>query len=243
MCSVSGMAMHEYEWGGYKKALPSVSLPSSYSPRFTFTLHHHHFHYHFPPSPPPHTPTMMFTQLAVLLPLISLAAAAPYGYEAEKGKYEADKDHKEWADKEWADKHYEDKEWSDDKKDDDWKKHLSFPFDFTSTAIAWAGPEKIINNSQVSVPGLDGAYGTFAFGLNGPQDVICWVSLKRLVLTILFFFLFSFSLFTWLIPIEHHRVHDWQLFLAGTNSHAYSPSSRRCRRSSSIRLPQPPSYR
>lgn len=57
----------------------------------------------------------------------------------------------------------------------------TFPFEFTSTVIAWAGAETIVNNSQVTVPGLPGGYGTFAFGLNSKEDVICYVGPSRLV--------------------------------------------------------------
>lgn len=61
----------------------------------------------------------------------------------------------------------------DDDKDD--KYHKDFPFDFTSTLIAYAGPDQVINNNQTAVYGLPGGYGLFQFGLNSEQDVICYV--------------------------------------------------------------------
>lgn len=71
--------------------------------------------------------------------------------------------------------------WEDHKDEGDHKKHFNnFPFEFTSTAVAWAKSNTIVNNSQVAVPGLDGGYGTFAFGLNSVQDVICYVSISLL---------------------------------------------------------------
>lgn len=67
----------------------------------------------------------------------------------------------------------------DDKYDDRKDKYFkSYPFEFTSTAVAYATPDTIINNDQESVPGLEDGYGTFAFGLNSVQDVICYVSLS-----------------------------------------------------------------
>lgn len=69
------------------------------------------------------------------------------------------------------------KGYKDHKDEGGHKAHFNnFPFEFTSTAVAWARPETIVNNSQVAVPGLEGGYGTFAFGLNSVQDVICYVS-------------------------------------------------------------------
>ncbi|KAI9635972.1 uncharacterized protein MKK02DRAFT_33274 [Dioszegia hungarica] len=50
----------------------------------------------------------------------------------------------------------------------------SFPFDFTSMAMGWAGPDQVINNSQVAVPGLPAGYGEFQFGLNSEQNVLCY---------------------------------------------------------------------
>lgn len=65
-----------------------------------------------------------------------------------------------------------------DDKDKDSSRYSggSFPFHFTSTAMAWAGPDQVVNNSQVAVPGLPGGYGEFQFGLNSVQNVICYVS-------------------------------------------------------------------
>lgn len=31
-----------------------------------------------------------------------------------------------------------------------------------------------INNNQTSVPGLPGGYGTFEFGINVWEELICW---------------------------------------------------------------------
>ena len=67
-------------------------------------------------------------------------------------------------------------EWKDEKKgkkhDGDW----SFPFHFTSTLEAYAGPDQVVNNSNVAVLGLEKGYGHFKFGLNSHEDVICYVS-------------------------------------------------------------------
>lgn len=96
---------------------------------------------------------MKFAALSILLPLLSVASAAPYGADAGKDAKKVDK------------------------PKNDHKAHFNnFPFEFTSTAVAWARPETIVNNSQVAVPGLEGGFGTFAFGLNSIQDVICYVS-------------------------------------------------------------------
>lgn len=100
---------------------------------------------------------MKFTLSTALLSLLTATAvsAAPWN-DGHKDK-DADKG-----------------SWKDDNSEH--KKHFNnFPFEFTSTAVAWAKSNTIVNNSQVAVPGLEGGYGTFAFGLNSVQDVICYV--------------------------------------------------------------------
>lgn len=52
----------------------------------------------------------------------------------------------------------------------------NYPAYWTSAAVAYATPDTIINNNGTAVPGLQGGYGTFAFGLNSAEDVICYVS-------------------------------------------------------------------
>ncbi|KAL7417648.1 hypothetical protein BDY24DRAFT_411613 [Mrakia frigida] len=47
-------------------------------------------------------------------------------------------------------------------------------FGFTSTYAAYATPDQVVNGSQVSVPGEPGAWGTFKFGINAPEELICW---------------------------------------------------------------------
>jgi len=91
----------------------------------------------------------------VALPFLAGALAAPMN-DGKKASYDKDdSDHHKPAAKEPM-------------------YHHSFPFDFTSTAMAWAGPDQVVNNSQVAVPGLPGGYGEFQFGLNSVQDVICY---------------------------------------------------------------------
>lgn len=54
---------------------------------------------------------------------------------------------------------------------------VAYPFQFTSTLVAFATPNTIINNSQVAVPGLAEGWGEYRFGLNSIDNVICYVSL------------------------------------------------------------------
>lgn len=42
-----------------------------------------------------------------------------------------------------------------------------------------------INNNQTASPGEPGAYGTFFFGINAPQEVICYVRDARLTARII----------------------------------------------------------
>ncbi|KAK8849373.1 hypothetical protein IAR55_004705 [Kwoniella newhampshirensis] len=79
-------------------------------------------------------------------------------------------------DKDWKNDHHDDKDadkW-DDKHDDKQKYTDAFPFVFTSTIVAYASPDTIVNNSQVAVPGLADGWGQFAFGLNSEENVICY---------------------------------------------------------------------
>lgn len=147
---------------------------------------------------------MKFALLAAVLPALALAAPTPENDGKSADKYEDKKagDGTAWRD-EYQDSHRGDKKWDDHKGKDEWKgddkhhddKHHddgkdehkddcpkdawkgSFPFKFTSTAVAWADGNQIVNNSQVAVPGLEGGWGQFSFGLNSVEDVICHVRL------------------------------------------------------------------
>ena len=122
---------------------------------------------------------MKFSLLLAVLPALALAAPTP-----ENDGKAAEKSHDQpsapaWRD-EYQDSHKGDKyeEAPKEEHHDDSSKG-SFPFEFTSTLVAYADGNQIINNSQVSVPGLspDG-YGKFAFGLNSNTNTICHVSLS-----------------------------------------------------------------
>lgn len=130
---------------------------------------------------------MKFAILAAALPVLALAAPTPEN-DKHVDKYEDKKaaEGTKWRD-EYQDSHRgddkkydehkeEDKtEHKDDKYPDAWKG--AFPFHFTSTAVAYADGNQIVNNSQVAVPGLEGGWGQFSFGLNSVEDVICHVRL------------------------------------------------------------------
>jgi len=113
---------------------------------------------------------MKFSLLLAVLPALAMAAPTP-----ENDKHVEKAEGTKWRD-EYQDSHRGDK-WDehkdDDHKDDDsWKG--SFPFEFTSTLVAYADGNQIINNSQVAVPGLaPHGWGKFSYGLNSEQDVIC----------------------------------------------------------------------
>ena len=124
---------------------------------------------------------MKFALLAAVLPALALAAPTP---ENDGKHVDAHKEEKpasgtawrdEYQDSHRGDKHYEEEDKEEHHDDGKWKG--SFPFEFTSTLVAWADGNQIINTSQVAVPGLspDG-YGKFSFGLNSNENVICHVS-------------------------------------------------------------------
>ena len=52
----------------------------------------------------------------------------------------------------------------------------NFPTYFTSSVVAYATPGAVVNANNTVVPGADGSFGTFAFGLNAWEDTICYVS-------------------------------------------------------------------
>jgi len=123
---------------------------------------------------------MKFSLLLAVLPALAIAAPTPEndGKHVEKthDKPSAPAWRDEYQDSKKGDKHYEEAPKEEHHDDDSWKG--SFPFEFTSTLVAYADGNQIINNSQVAVPGLspDG-YGKFAFGLNSNTNTICHVSL------------------------------------------------------------------
>jgi hypothetical protein len=123
---------------------------------------------------------MKFSLLLAVLPALAIAAPTP-----ENDGKAAEKTHDKPAAPAWRDEYQDshkgdkyDEAPKDEHHDDSWKG--SFPFEFTSTLVAYADGNQIINNSQVAVPGLspDG-YGKFAFGLNSNTNTICHVSLSR----------------------------------------------------------------
>jgi len=50
----------------------------------------------------------------------------------------------------------------------------NFPEYFTSGLLAYASPYEVVNSNNTYTPGADGSFGTFAFGLNAWEDVICY---------------------------------------------------------------------
>merc|ERR1739841_146914 len=95
----------------------------------------------------------------------------PEKYGDDK-KYDDDMkyDDKKGDDKKYDDKKYDDKK--DDKKDHDMDG--AFPFEFTSTYPVYATPDTIISATDGPVPGVEGASGTFKFGINSEHDYICY---------------------------------------------------------------------
>lgn len=84
-----------------------------------------------------------FSTLIALLPALALAVPTNYGGEHKEGEGKSG----ELCD--------------------------AFPFEFTSTLVAYATPDTIINNNQTSVPGLEGGSGIFRFGLNSKEVRPC----------------------------------------------------------------------
>ncbi|GAA5838287.1 hypothetical protein JCM3766R1_005510 [Sporobolomyces carnicolor] len=69
------------------------------------------------------------------------------------------------------DKHYYDSH----KSKDSWGTELGGKvFDFTSTYVAYATPDQVINNNQTAVPGEEGASGVFKYGIVASEEVICY---------------------------------------------------------------------
>jgi len=52
----------------------------------------------------------------------------------------------------------------------------NFPDYFTSSLVAYATPDAVVNSNNTVVPGAKGSFGTFAYGLNAWEDTICYVS-------------------------------------------------------------------
>jgi len=107
----------------------------------------------------------------------------PEKEEPKKEDYK--KDDKKYDDKKVDDKKYDDKKVDDkkydDKKEYDYKEHSlsAFPFHFTSTFHAKAVPNTIIASDGSNVPGQEGAYGLYNFGINSYEEVICFnITLK-----------------------------------------------------------------
>lgn len=100
-----------------------------------------------------------------LFALPALAAAIPASKRENWGK---EKEHKPEP------KHDDDDMKMDDHKDDH-NDLIKGVFHFTSTYTAYAGPDQVINNSQVAVAGEPGAYGVYKFGINSYEDLICYV--------------------------------------------------------------------
>ncbi|KAM0755203.1 hypothetical protein T439DRAFT_322259 [Meredithblackwellia eburnea MCA 4105] len=60
---------------------------------------------------------------------------------------------------------------------DNWhgEKHSGLTlFKFTSTYAAYATPDQVVNNSNVATPGEPGAWGWFKYGINAPEEIICY---------------------------------------------------------------------
>lgn len=184
---------------------------------------------------------MRLALLAATLPALALAVPTPENDKKvdhyEDKKPEGTKWRDEYQDSHRGDKweeHKPEPEHHDDGKDDDhhddsWKG--SFPFHFTSTAVAYADGNQIVNNSQVAVPGLEGGWGQFSFGLNSAEDVICHVShfsLEALPRSI------SLTL-----DVEHHRLDPRTVPVTRRHCHAHSPGRQGRCRSPQDRFPQP----
>ncbi|ORX35213.1 hypothetical protein BD324DRAFT_81552 [Kockovaella imperatae] len=106
----------------------------------------------------------------VLVVCSTLVVAAPTWNDKQSWKDES-RHHWEEKHKEWNDDHAD---WTGDHKSEHKDIHAAFPFEFTSILKAYAGPDQVVNNSQVAVPGLEKGFGMFQFGLNSHEDVICY---------------------------------------------------------------------
>ncbi|ORY58015.1 hypothetical protein BCR35DRAFT_271277 [Leucosporidium creatinivorum] len=73
---------------------------------------------------------------------------------------------------------WNDGKWEKEKHHDEKPKHDAVlkngPFDFTSTYTAWATPDQVVNANSTPTPGEEGAYGHFSYGINAPQEIICY---------------------------------------------------------------------
>jgi hypothetical protein len=120
------------------------------------------------------------------------------------------------------------------KHDDHSDVDVAYPFQFTSTLVAFATPNNIINNSQVAVPGLPEGWGEYRFGLNSIDNVICYVSCSS-------GFIASFYL-AWCV---HHKAapifthHGFTPASASTGSHPLTSRTSPC--GSEATTPPPPS--
>lgn len=137
---------------------------------------------------------MMFTT-ATLLALVPLAAVAAPALNAREnwGKNEdkakacyADAEHKDWKPI-WRSPYDKAKPYHyADNKFDDMYEYTSaskwfndedvenFPDYFTSSLVAYATPDAVVNSNNTVVPGAKGSFGTFAYGLNAWEDTICY---------------------------------------------------------------------
>lgn len=98
------------------------------------------------------------TPLLLLGATLAVAAPAPTNYEAPKPV-----EYKKECKKDWEQK------WKDDK----WKKDEKL-FYFNAEYYVKATPDQVIANSGAPAPGQPGARGIFKYGINVPENTICY---------------------------------------------------------------------
>ena len=102
---------------------------------------------------------MLFTTPLILLgATLAIAAPAPHKYEPPK-----EEDYKKDCKEDWEHK------WQDDK----WK-HDEKLFYFDAEYYVKATPDQVIANNGTAVPGQPGARGIFKYGINVPENTICF---------------------------------------------------------------------
>ena len=198
---------------------------------------------------------LIFTLLAVCAASVSAAPYGDHGYSGKeickghdwsacrkqssdqhrrsgwtKDKMDWCKDYKQCKDYKEDHREVDDKhDWEGDKH---WESTDSFPFTFTQTLVAHAGPDQVVNHNQTIVPGLPDGYGLFQFGLNSKEDVICYVSLLRRCR----------AHASWQadpLNSEHFGVYQGQLLFGRSDRYTYPSSGKGKSRTTKNCFPQP----
>ncbi|GAA5869482.1 hypothetical protein JCM8547_001501 [Rhodosporidiobolus lusitaniae] len=103
---------------------------------------------------------MKFTSSFLIAALPLLAAAAPTWSDSFSSSSSKHDDASNWQD----DSHHGGSNWLIG----------DGPFDFTSTYSAWATPDQVVNADNTAVPGEEGAWGSFQYGINVHEEIICY---------------------------------------------------------------------